>query len=334
MTADIETFEDRAAAVFAHVDPWHRLGTTLDHSFTAQEAMTAGHLGNWNVRKTPLTTITEAGVLEVPDRYATVRDNPFIADQVDVLGCVGAGYTPIQNEEHCEFLDNLVNESGAHFETAGSLRGGKEVFIAMKLPDNIKVGGFDAVDEYICAVNSHDGTSSFRVMVTPVRVVCANTLNAAMGNNRGVYSIRHTSSATSNISAAREALEFSFDYLDEFSAEAERMIQSELTNREFEKIITEQFGAGEDASKGTRTRRSSVIDAMMSLFATGDTQKDVRNTRWAGYNAITEYADHYAPVQKRDGGDANTVRAQRVILGGNATLKQTAFDLFRVPAAV
>lgn len=126
MTHQIETHGDRAAAVFARQDAWHRLGTTLaGHAFTAEEAMRLGHLGGWNVRKVPLTAnvMDEDGVttLDVP-AFATVRTNPF-THAPEALGVVGSGYLPLQNEEHAEFLNLLADQSGAVFDTAGSLRG-------------------------------------------------------------------------------------------------------------------------------------------------------------------------------------------------------------------
>ncbi|WP_370074844.1 DUF932 domain-containing protein [Nocardioides sp.] len=195
MSHEIETHGTHAAAVFARKDAWHRLGTTVrDRAFSAEEAMTLGHLGGWEVRKLPLTTaeVSEGGVtpIEVPG-FATVRTTPFTG-QPEALGVVGGGYTPLQNEDHAEFLNLLADESGAIFDTAGSLRGGRQVFITMQLPNSLTVGGTDRVDLNIAALNSHDGTSAFRILVTPVRVVCANTQSAALSNHESSFSIRHT----------------------------------------------------------------------------------------------------------------------------------------------
>lgn len=112
---------------------------------------------------------------------------------------------------------------------------------------------------------------------------------------------------------------------------AERMIQTSLTKAQFNKIITAEFGAEADASKAVQTRRGNVVEQMMTLFAEAGTQKGVRNTRWAGYNAITEYADHFQPVFAKGGNEAE-MRAQRVILGAGTDIKQRAYELFRVGA--
>ena len=164
MSHQIETHANTAAALFARVDPWHRLGTTLEgEAFTAEQAMTLGHLGGWDVRKVPLSAsdITADGVtqMDVPG-FATVRTNPFTRTP-EALGVVGSAYHPLQNEEHAEFLNRLADESGAIFDTAGSLRGGRQVFVTMRLPESLKVGGSDRVDLNIAALNSHDGSSAF-----------------------------------------------------------------------------------------------------------------------------------------------------------------------------
>jgi len=181
MAHELETWSDGTASfVSAREHAWHRLGTVLPAEFDAAQAMQYARLGGWNVRTMALQTapvLSDDGVfgaLPVPDQFATVRTNP-VSGSVDVLGVVGRGYTVIQNEEHADLLNRVVDEGGAHFETAGSLRGGRSVFLSMKLPRTMNVGGIDPVDLYLIALNSHDGTSAFRLLVSPVRVVCANT---------------------------------------------------------------------------------------------------------------------------------------------------------------
>lgn len=312
MSHEIETSGDKATFVTANQDAWHQLGTTLPSTFTAEEAMEHGYLGGWNVRKQPLWTEgADGSPLAIPGRKAIVRDNPFEPGQVDVLGQVGDGYNIVQNEEHAGFLNDLVDESGAVFETAGSLHGGKVVFISMKLPGHINVGGVDKIDNYIAAFNSHDGSMAFTTMVTPVRVVCANTMNMAFGNHSNVYRVRHTSGIGRHMSLARQALDLSFDYLDGFQEQAERLINTELTQSRFEEIVQEAFGAPDDAPQQTVTRSENKIEQINQLFADGMTHANLRNTAWAGLNAFTEWADHYSPTR---GEDVDNARAQKALL--------------------
>lgn len=315
MAHNIDVNEGQASFVSAHTDAWHQLGTTLDHTFTAEEAMRVGLLGGWNVRKSPLYTRVEVDGksqrVVIPGRDAVIRDNP-VTSKIDVLGDVGSSYRIIQNEEHAGLLNALVDESGAHFETAGALNGGRQVFITMKLPGHINVGGVDPVENYLAAINSHDGGMAFTLMVTPVRVVCANTLNMAFSNKSHVFRIRHTSGVQTALQRqAREALDMTFNFLEGFQEEAEKLINTTMTQARFEEIIAGEFGPEEGASKTTVTRSEAKVHEICRLFADGQTQDGIRDTAWAGLNAITEWADHFSPTR---GDSPDLSRSQKSIL--------------------
>lgn len=313
MAHNLDITDGVASFVSAHTAAWHQLGETLDHSFTAEEAMKEGRLGGWNVRTLPAFARDEKGV-EIPmgGRRAVVRDNPVRKGQIDFLGDVGSSYRIIQNEQHAGLLNALVEESGATFDTAGSLYGGSHVFITMKLPGHIHVGGVDPVDTYIAAVNSHDGSMAFTLMVTPVRVVCANTLNLAFGSSSHQFRIRHTSGVEKALhSQARQALDLTFNYLDVFQEQAEQLINTTMTQAQFEEIIEKEFGPAEDASNSTITRTQVKLDDMAELFSDANTQDGIRNTAWAGLAALTEWADHFSPTR---GQDVDTSRAQKALL--------------------
>lgn len=311
MAHELDITDGVASFVSAHEDAWHHLGETVPDNFTAEEAMKFGNLGGWAVRKTPLFTTDDDGtIVPVPGRSAVLRTNPILGTP-DVLGDVGNGYKIVQNEEHTEFLQNLVDEGGANLETAGALYGGRVVFVTMKLPGHLLIGGVDKVDMNIAAINSHDGSMSFTLMTTPVRVVCANTLNMAFGASSGLYRIRHTSGAMTKIDEARHALNLSFDYLDEFNQAAEKLIQTTMTQVRFEQIMMDTFGTPEDASKSAMTRSEKKIDELVALFSEASTQENIRNTAWAGLNAMTEWYDHFSPTR---GDDQDGARAMNAVL--------------------
>lgn len=324
MAHAIDTTEGQASFVSAREDAWHRLGITLDSAFTAEEAMQYGRLGGWNVRKTPVFTTTETGeILEVPNRHAVVRDNPVTPGRVDVLGTVGDSYRVIQNEQHADLLNAIVDEGGAHFETAGAINGGRQVFLTMKLPGHVNIGGVDRIENYLAAINSHDGSMAFTMLVTPVRIVCQNTLNLAIKGAANKFSVRHTRGADAAIrTQARKALDITFNYLDEFQEHAERMIQTTMTQTQFEQIINDAFGAPEDAPAPTVTRTENKLDEMVRLFTEEYTQEGIRDTVWAGLNSLTEWFDHYSPTR---GDERETARATKAIL--DPTFKNKALEL-------
>ena len=331
MAHDLETWSGGRSASFvsARQHAWHRLGTVLPAEFDAADAMRYAKLGGWNVRTqalqtTPMLSADGVDVLAVPEHFATVRTNP-VTGRPDVLGVVGRGYTPIQNEEHAALLDALVDESGAHFETAGSIRGGRQVFLTMKLPRTMLIGGIDAVDLYIVACNSHDGTSAFRLLISPVRVVCANTQALAIRRAQSSFSIRHTSGAHGYIGQARQALGLTFRFADAFQAEADRMIEQAITDEQFRDIVG-QLWTTDSQSQRSKTITENRQAALSGLLHSSDTNTAIRGTRWAAYQAITEYTDHVAPIA--DKRNPAMARAERVVTStGVHQIKTRAFDL-------
>lgn len=333
MAHEIETYQDKAAAVFARVDAWHRLGTTVaGEAFTAEDALRLGHLGGWDVRKVALTAteLSEDGVhsIAVPDHFATVRTSPFTGHP-EALGVVGRGYTPLQNEEHCEFLNRLADESGAIFDTAGSLRGGRQVFVTMRLPETMRVGGVDDVTVNIAALNSHDGSSAFRLIITPVRVVCANTQAAAIRDHVSSVSIRHTRNATSAVQIARDALGLTFAYVDEFEAAAQRLINETMSEAQYVAMTRRLFGTPDpDARLRAQNAERERTATLAHLWHDASTLDGIRGTAWAGYQCITEYVDHHAPVRTRD--DVDHARAARLLTTEEPNrLKRTAWDILQ-----
>lgn len=337
MAHDIDITEGQASFASARVHAWHKLGQVLPEGMTAETALAAANLANWNVRKEPLYVhpnpdlgvdgVTSPDPVLIDGRFATVRTNP-ITQAVDPLGVVGPNYTVIQNEEHADLLNTLVDESGAHFETAGALQGGRQIFLSMKLPKAIAIRGHDGEDvteTYLVAVNSHDGSSAFKLMVTPVRVVCANTLSAALGNMRSSFSIRHTSGANRNIQQAREALGVTWKYMDALADAAElqvnRTVDLGTARIELKKVFGFTDKGITERQLNSQTQR---IEDVVALWDQAPTNANLRGTAYGLYNAVAEYIDHYQPV--RGGADKEELRAVRVTRGDASLYKEKAFS--------
>ena len=329
MPHELETFADGTTAfASARLSAWHQLGTVTQTTMKAEEIMAAARLGDWGVRtiRTVGIDLVDGVEHQIPadDKRMTVRRNP-VTGQTEYLGIVGTDYTVVQNEQCAEMLDRLVDQvGGAHFETAGSLRRGKSVFVTMKLPDAMHIAGVDRLDLYLIATTSHDGAAALRVDASPIRVVCANTQRAAFQHAVGHYTFRHTSNVGSQISQAREALGLMWKYLDTFQAAAERMLDAEMTMREFEKIVAQVWPVPDTASEKTRNNAKQRLGTLKYLIRESDTQKTITGSRWAGYQAVTEYLDHYQPAKD------DTTRANRVLTGNVGELKLAAFDLLNV----
>lgn len=346
MAHELDTTNGITSFANSRSDAWHRLGQSVGHAMTASEALQAAHLAGWNVRKMALQVpqqpiigpdgVTTPAPLAVPDFYATVRTNP-INGRLDVLGVVGSKYEPVQNEASCELLDALVDESGgAHFETAGALRGGRESFVTMKLPTAMvfdgRDGSSDRTEFYLAALNSHDGSAAFRFLVTPVRIVCANTQSAAIRSAKASFSIRHTGGARVAIQEARDALKLSWRYIEAFEAEAAALYAAPMDTeqmRDFADALLEVQAAGTDATAAHRADRAAGI---VKLWTSSPTIAAIAGTRWAAYNAVTEFCDHHVPVRgAASSHDAQTVRALRTITAATSagSLQAKAFAMLQ-----
>lgn len=341
-TNGVASFADSKTDAQGQVSAWHKLGTPVGHAMTAQEALDAAHLANWNVRKRPLwVDVREDDEtlrgLVVPNQYATVFDNP-VTGKVTPIGVVGNRYTPIQNEALTEFADALVDEGGAHYETAGSLRNYSQTFLTMKLPQHLVLEGADGqkdvTDWYLALFNSHDGSSAMFGITTTVRVVCANTANVAIAGAKSKFSVPHTNGWKGAVQVAREKLGLAFAYEEAFEAEARALFAQSFSVEDmktFSEELVELSKAERDGAAATR--RQNEASALVKLFAESPTivGTPIAGTAYGAFNAVTEYVDHYQGV--RGAGDdlelqGNLRAARTLALASTGTgLKATAWDL-------
>ena len=299
MAHDLETVNGQTAFASLRQPAWHGLGTVFEDEVNTDEMLKLAHLDNWNVR---LEDVAIPEGFSSDKNYSFVsRTNPFDKTQTDVLGVVGERYVPLQNEDLFSFGDNLL-DGGGRWETAGSIKNGRVVFGSIALADSITLdpnGVADKIDNYLLINTSHDGSIAIQASITPVRVVCANTLNLALSSFKGkkdvkqTFKIRHTQTAEGKIAVAREALGLAHRYIDEFSQIANEMIQTEITKAQFDKIVELAYPApkGED-KKGSHKKYNGKIDLLQSIYV-GDFNNTISGTAWGAFNALTERLDWY-----------------------------------------
>jgi len=300
MAHELEINEATGEASFASLrqPAWHNLGTVFEQEVNTAEMLKLAHLDNWNVR---LEDVALPDGFESDKSYSFVtRTNPFDKNQNDVLGVVGERYVPLQNEDLFSFGDNLL-DGGGRWETAGSIKGGRQVFGSIALSNSITLdpnGIADKIDNYLLINTSHDGLIDIQASITPVRVVCANTLNLALSAFKGKkaakqsFKIRHTQTAEGRIATARTALGLANAYIDEFSVMANEMISKEITKKQFDEIVALAYPAPEKDSKGSFKKHDSKVDLLNSIYV-GDFNNTISGTAWGAYNALTERLDWY-----------------------------------------
>lgn len=282
--------------------PWHGLGAVLQQPpATIAEAIHASGL-NWRVEREPIAldrndaTSADGSSTSrcepIPRYFATVRQ-----DTRAVLGIVGERYRIVQNHEAFQFVDQLLGSS-LHFETAGSLHGGRRVWVLATLPDHVEVGG-DPIRPYVLLMNSHDGSTAVIAATTPIRVVCQNTLNWGLQHARQKFSIRHTEQISRRVHEARRVLNLSIDYYQQFKTTGNHLASERCSERQLQNVLDELYPSGtQDASARTHKNREQVKQRIVELFLRGDTQGNAPGSKWAAVNAIVEYGDWHRPIRQ------------------------------------
>ena len=300
----LEQYGEMASFASLRQPAWHGLGTVLDHEVTTSEMLEVAHLAGWDVRLEDV---------DLPGRahrnyFATVRTNPFDGE-ADVLGIVGERYQVLQNEELFAFGDAMLD--GGRWETAGSIKNGTVVFGSLALERDMAIGGGDKVNSYLLVHTSHDGSLAIQASVTPVRVVCQNTLNMAVGRNgrkaKQSFRIRHTQTVQGKVQAAREALGLATQYLDAFEVEAQDMIAQAITTDTFFDIIKAAYPQPEADVKGSLTKWQNKVDTLFDIYRSDTVMgAGIADTAWGAYNTLTERLDWFRNPR---GGNAESVLA-------------------------
>jgi len=287
---------------------WHGLANVLfdkDTHVNTQTMLDSAKLSNWDIQ------LEEIGYPENyrsdKTNYFVTRTNPFDNGK-DVLAIVGSKYKVVQNEQLFDFGDNLL-DGGASWESAGSIKGGRVVFGSLVIPKEITLdaqGANDKTITYLLVHTSHDGSVSVQASITPVRVVCQNTLNLALGAVKQSFKLRHTQSIDGKLQIAREALGLTYSYMDLFEQEAKALFETAVTDLQFNKIITTIYPKPEKDNKKAIKRWENNISLINDIYFDSPTQQNIKGNAWGVFNALTEKLDYFGQVRK----SANTSETQ------------------------
>ena len=310
----------RASMFYVDSPPWHGLGTRLAAPPTSREAIEAAGL-DWTVAKVPLHGVGGTRSDEPPDRFALLREDLLGHRDCHVLGIAGPEYVPLQNRRAFDFFDPLVQDGHAWYETAGALRRGERVWMQARLPGDLEIGPGDRVRRFLLLSNSHDGTSSVQIHLTPIRVVCNNTLIAALCDGRAI-NIRHDLNMADRLEQAKVLLGLVNQRYDDVAELFRRMAATELTRenalRYFEVVFSN--GTTPEANRDAQDCRRWALH--FYEHGRGTDLPKVRGTLWAAYNGVTEFIDHRTARQY----DADTTldRLNAIWFGRSAAIKERA----------
>jgi len=311
MAHELETQNGVASFASLREPAWHGLGTVFTEEKTTSEMLVAANLNNWNVR---LEDMPIPSHLSSDKEYQyVVRTNPTDKTQTDILGVVGERYHVLQNEDLFSFGDNIL-DGGGRWETAGSLKGGRQVFGSLALERETVLdpnGVADVVKTYLLINTSHDGSIAIQASITPVRVVCANTLNVALNRTKkkdGVkqsFKIRHTQTANGKVAIARQTLGLANAYMDEFDKMAHAMIAKEISAKDFNDIILAAYPKPDKDTKGAVKKWENKVDMINDIY-TGEYNGMISGNAWGAFNALTERLDWYRSAR---GGNSESMFA-------------------------
>lgn len=289
MAHNLEIRDGKTSFVAVGEKAWHGLGTYVNEAMTAENAIKLARL-DFEVVKKPIMV---AGGTKIPGYWATQR-----RDTKDVLGIVTGMYEVIQNTDAFTFFDSIIDRGEAIYQTAGVLGKGERIFITAKLPEDISVKG-DQIENYLLLTSGHDGKSAIQVGFTPIRVVCNNTLNAALGKLKNKVSISHFPSAKEKLKAASQIMGLSSKYTDGINDIFNRMAKVKITDFKLRQYIEEVMKTRREViadqdMKDYSTRFTEKIDGIMSFAKEHDTQhtRAAKGTVWGAFNSITGYYNY------------------------------------------
>ena len=277
MSANVETM------FYVREVPWHGLGVKLEECPTSKDAIIAAGL-DWEVDGRP---IYDGFGVEIPNYKANTRSSDN-----KILGIVTNKYKIVQNADAFEFTDSLVSDE-VFYETAGSLKEGKTIWLLAKMPSSKILD--DDIDPYICFTNTHDGTGSIKVCMTPVRVVCNNTLNFALANAKRSWSTRHMGNMAEKLAEAKHTLGLATEYIEELKKTSEELATESFSRDEFIKTVDEMFPIDYiHDSKRKINNIEATKEALMICYKAPDLN-NFRATKYGALMAVTDMVAHAMP---------------------------------------
>lgn len=265
---------------------WHRLVDPFTRVITdPQEMLREAHL-DYTVELVPATL--EGYSFALPTFHVVTEINGSKL----VLGTTGKRYTIVQNTDAFAFLANLGKVGGKdnRWESAFALKDGRMVVGVLTHDREVVLdpnGVADKVSNYILVYTSHDGSTALCGGVTPIRVVCQNTLNAALPGLKQTFMIRHTASAAERMAAELELWRNTDDYLTGFEAFATEAFQKKVTDAKFWDIVNLLHEKPEQDVKGSLAKWTKVTEGVMQAW-NGAPNAGIKNTAWGAWNALTE----------------------------------------------
>lgn len=308
MSANVETM------FYAGIKPWHQLGVKVDEALSSQQAIKMAGL-DWTVDAQPIQVV---GGQVIDGMKANVRSSDH-----KVLGVVSDRYKIVQNADAFAFTDILLGE-GVKYETAGSLSSGKRVWLLAKM-ETSKVCG-DDVEPYLVFTNSHDGSGAVKVAVTPIRVVCQNTLTLALSTAKRTWSTKHCGDIQGKMDDARNTLGFAASYMENLKEEADKLTQVVVLAPQFADFLMKMFPTNSKMSERQIANVENQRKAVAEIYNHKDDIQKFHGTAYGVLNAIADWNGHMIPARITQNFRENNF--MRIVDGGKESIMDKASAYF------
>lgn len=281
MAANVETM------FYTREKPWHGLGIRVAEAPSSEEALRLAGL-DWQVKQAPVYTDTGEAI---PGYKANIRDRDR-----RVLGVVTDRYKIIQNKEAFAFTDALLGK-GVRYETAGSLQGGRRVWLLARLPKEYIISG-EQVSPYLVFSNTHDGSGAVKVALTPVRVVCCNTLNLALDTAKRSWSMIHTGNIRDKLQEAEDTLFMAEAYMMQLGKEFGNLQRQKITDRQVAEYIEMLLPLEKDATAIQNKNITKLREDMAHRYYDAPDLQGTGKNAYRFLNAVSDFATHAKPLRR------------------------------------
>lgn len=288
MPANVETM------FYVREKPWHGLGTRVETAPSSIDALVLAGL-DWMVEQK--NVYAEDG-----SPISGYKVNTRSTDNA-ALGIVSDRYKVVQNEDAFQFTDDLLGE-GVTYETAGALQGGRKVWMLARIPHRYIIAG-DEIAPYLVVMNSHDGSSGIKVAMTPIRVVCQNTLNLALNSAKRIWTTKHTENVMLRVHEAEETLGLAEKYMGELGRGIDTLSKIRLTDKKVMEFMAEFFPITADLSDVQRKNNLRLLDDMKRRYWDAPDLSNVGKNGYRFVNAVSDFATHANPIRRTKNYDEN-----------------------------
>ena len=269
---------------------WNGLGTDISSCRSVDEALAKSGL-DFTVHQADLVT-DELHPIPLRGFKANIKDDGT------PLGIVSTKYKVVQNTDAFGFLDGLVEE-GMKFERAGGLQNGRKVFILARMPDRYIISG-ESIAPYIVFINSHDGTGSIKVLMTPIRMICLNMLNLALRNATRSWSAIHSGDIPGKLEDARNTLIYADKYMQELGVTIEELKHKPITDAKVIELMDALYPIDSGMTDVQRKNVGQQRKDLLERYFHAPDLEHLRRSQYRFLNAVSDHATHAEPIRRRE----------------------------------